>query len=75
MILLGLCLAVLLKSDTNPNCREISERAGIFLGYQIQKNWYILGFGTNTNILTPLSLYPLNVPPPPPPPGYKQRKN
>ena len=31
--------------------------------YQIKKNWYILGFGTKTNILTPLSLYPLSPPP------------
>ena len=32
--------------------------AGIFLGYQIPPKWYILGFGAQTNILTPLSLYP-----------------
>ena len=46
------------------NCREISELAGIFLGYQIPPKWYILGFGTQTNILTPLSLYPWSSPPP-----------
>ena len=46
------------------NCREISELAGIFLGYQIPPKWYILGFGTQTNILTPLSLYPSSPPPP-----------
>ena len=37
------------------NCREISELDGIFLGYQIPKQ--MVGFGAQTNILTPPSLY------------------
>ena len=47
------------------NCREISELAGIFLGYQIPNKWYTLGFGTKNKHSDPTITLPLESPPPP----------
>ena len=60
----------------NPQIAKFSRNVRTYwyiFGVSNSKKWYILAFGAQTNILTPLSLYPLSLfPSPPPPPPRKQ---